>query len=825
MQRFLALIALFVFSLPVGLSISGCATQVGNFCNGLGFGPKTTAVFAVDLEPKTTGISLAWGQTQQVGAPSATTCKGASATVGTYTYGTSNLLLADISPTGQLCGGTWNRNSPGGIADFTICTPPAGSTNAPSGQSPPNACSLVSNPTVCGVVTVTATGAGVTSNPVNVYIHPPISSITINPNAQQAQGGSGCTSQNQSGPTFSGSNNNVTVLGPNGIAIPDGSTPSGATQPQPNYVGTITFTPVTANIVTINNTTTTGNTDVVNGATTANMPGSTVINATVSQSSSGSAAGYFYTCPPKSISIAINGQTNTVVNQNTPQNITVSSVDSNPTTPTVLNGLTYDFTTTRPQEIAVSAAGQVSSTFPGATAITAICQPATCNPAPLDHIGILGTGMPIVSNTIDVSSPGRASTLLWMASTQSQYFSQIDLTTGIPTGPIRLPFIPNSMVASQDGNTLYFGSYRELMIYSAINNGLTTASTAVPGVVLAVSPDSTTAVINDQIRQVIYLYSTTTASGSTSSTVSITSTGGLATKAAFSPDGKNVYVVGEDSSGNNTLYVHNATTGWSTYSLTSTEQTACTLNNNSPQASGTYDPFCGGDVTLTIPSVAAFIAGTPTTAHSFCVNNAVNPPYYPPADIGQADSTTTQHLATTNDGQHIIGASTTGFSDIVLSHTANTALNPYDTGKGVPIGACPAATSSSPLALTTAVTPAPFTGGISPSEIDQVVADPDSSIAFATYTATSASGLLPYYQPAAGTTNNIQLSGTAQAPVAGIFSPDETIFFVSTTGDNLIHYIDPVGLKDMQTINPGLTDATGKPVPVQMMAIKPRPTT
>jgi trimeric autotransporter adhesin len=827
MQRFLALIALFVFSLPVGLSISGCATSVGNFCNGLGYGPKTNAVFAIDLEPKTTGISLAWGQTQQIGAPSATTCKGASATVSTYTYGTSNLLLADISPTGQLCGGTWNRNSPGGIADFTICTPPTGSST--------QAC----NSTSCGVATVTATGAGVTSNPVNVYIHPPISSITIGANDDNAT--AACYSQNQPGPVLT---QTTTVLGPNGLPIPDG--PTSANPNQANYVGTITFTPVTANIVTINNTSTTGNTNVVNGATTANMPGSTVINATVSQSSSGSAAGYFYTCPPRSIAISINGQTNTTVTPSTPLNITASTQD---TTGATLNGLTYDFTTTRPQEIAVSTAGQVSATYKGATAITAICQPATCNPAPLDHIGVLGTGMPIVSNTMNVTSVGQGSTLLWMASTQSQYFSQIDLTTGVPTAPIRLPYIPNSMVASQDGNTLYFGSWRELMIYSATNNGLTTEATSVPGVVLAVSPDSTTAVINDQIRQVIYLYSTTTASGSTTPTVSITSIGGQATKAAFSPDNKNVYIVGPGTNGSGgTLYVHNASTGWSTYTNAFTpvaSDQACTLNNNSPNDAPTgtepaYDPFCGSDLTLTIPSVAAFIAGSSnssaasTVAHSFCVNASVNPSYYPPADIGDAANTPTQRLATTNDGQHIIGATTTGFSDIVLSHTANTALNPYDTGKGVPIGACQGAGGAEPptqpQTLTTAVNPAPFTGGISPSEIDQVIADPDSSIAFATYSATSATGLLPYYQPSAtpgtpGTTNNIQLSGTAQAPVAGIFSPDETIFFVSTTGDNLIHYIDPVGLKDTQTINPGLTNATGQPVPVQMMAIKPRPTT
>lgn len=204
MQRYFALIALFVFSLPVGLSIAGCSTNVGNYCNGLGYGPKTTSVQFIDLEPKTTGISLSWGQTGQITAPSATTCKGTTATVANYTYGSSNLLLADISPTGALCGGTWNRNSPGGIADFTICTPPTGSAAEQC------------NSTSCGVVQITASGGGVTSNPVPVYVHPPVSSLSIT--AQNA-----CVSQNQAGPTLS-----AVVTGPNGIAIP---TP---------YVGTIT---------------------------------------------------------------------------------------------------------------------------------------------------------------------------------------------------------------------------------------------------------------------------------------------------------------------------------------------------------------------------------------------------------------------------------------------------------------------------------------------------------------------------------------------------------------------------------------------------------
>jgi trimeric autotransporter adhesin len=772
MQRYLALIALFIFSLPVGISISGCATNVGAYCNGLGYGVKTNAVAAITLNPATTGISLSWGQIGQLSAPTATNCKGASATVSKYTYGSSNLLLADISPTGGVCGGTWNRNSPGGIADFTICTPPAGANT--------EQCTSTS----CGVAQLTASGAGVTSNPVPVYVHPPITAISINPTAQP-----GCTSQNQNGPVLT---SYTTVLGPNGIPIPDGA-PDTSGNATPNYVGTITYTPQNASIVTINNTSA-SNTGI-NGTTTANLPGSTVINATVSAASSGSAAGYFYTCPPKTIALSINGSDTAVVPPSTPQNIAAVITDTNGE---VLNGLTLDYTSTQPQEIAVSSTGLVSSTFPTAAAINAICQPTTCNPAPISQIGVFGTGLPVVGNRLNVSSPGRSSNYIWMASTQSQFFSSIDLTTGVPGSPVKLPYPPNSMVLDQGGTNLYFGSYYELMVYSAVGNTLSKEAPAVPGVVLAVSPDSTTVVIADQLRQVIYLY--------TNSSSTYTSIGGLATRAAFSPDNKNVYIIGPDA-----LYVHNVATGWSTYNISSTEPSpTCTLNNNSPQVSGTYDPFCGPDLAITVPSIGPFLTGTQTTARGFCPNTTANPPvYYPLAATVPA---TTEHVAATNDGMHILGASLSqGFTDINVA---------------IPINSCPS--TGTGIQLTPTFNQLPLTG-ISPSEIDQVVASPDSTIAFVTYNSASATGVLPAYQPASGgavgTITNVQLSGGAQAPLAGVFSPDETIFFVATSGDNLVHFVDPVGLKDTQTVNPNLIDPTGKPVPVQILAVKPRPTT
>lgn len=788
MRRFLALIALLVVSIPAGLSITGCLTPVGDYCNGLGYGPKTSDVAAIDLEPKTTGISLAWGQTGTLGSKTATTCKGASASISHYNYGSSNLFLADISPSGEICAGTWNRNSPGGIADYTICTPPAGSSGG--------TCTATS----CGIVQMTVSAAGVTSNPVPVYIHPPITSISFSPAGTPNSPENGCVSQNHAGPVLNPNSGNVTVLGPDGQPIPA------------EDVGTIQYSAVDHSIVSINNTSTSGT--GVNGATTANMPGSTVINATVSQASSGSAAGYFYTCPPKSITLSVvagqpgsvPGSTKVTVGTPVIMNAAITDTQGNPIT-----GVQLDYTSTEPQNIAASSLGQVTATWPGQASISAICQPTSCNPAPIGQIGVFGTGTPVVSNTLTFTSPGRNSNYLWMASTQSQFFSSIDLTTGKPGSPIRLPYVPNSMVMDQAGTNLYFGSYRELMIFSATTNSLSKEDTSVPGVVLAVAPDDAQVIINDQLRHVIYLYSTNSGI--------VSSIAGVATRAKFSPDGKNVYIVGP-----NTLYVYNAATGWSSYTLNTTPAgpttTACNLDNNTP-GSGTFDPFCGSDVALTVPGVAAFVSGSPTTAYGFCpnVSNANAPIYYPQAT--SLAGIRTDALAATPDGAHIIGAD---IGDNDLTDISN--LN-------IPTGMCPSTTTDASgntaqkgLTLTPSHTQVSL--GITASEIDQVVASPTSSVAFVMYNNNNPSagtGILPAYSPATGTITPVQLSGGAKAPIAGIFSPNDTLFFVSTSGDNLVHFIDPATLTDTQTINPGLVDANGNPVPVQMMAVKPRSTT
>jgi hypothetical protein len=815
MRRFLAFIVLFACSVPVGLSISGCGHNPNNYCikNGHAYGVLTSQVVYVTLQPETTGISLAWGQTGTISAPQAFNCNNQSESVSHWIYGSSNLLLADISPNGQVCAGTWNRNSPGGVPDFTICTPPSGASLS--------AFSNCSNST-CGTAQITASGGGATSNPVNVYIHPPITSITIPTQ-------SACYSQGQTLPASFLSE--TTVNGPGGaiLCCPPGSTlqdgracPStvpACTSPSAN-VGTIAYSAVTSSVVTIDNTTnptgtTTTTTSNPNGLATANLPGSTVINASSSQVTS--AAGFFSTCPPQKIALSINGSTSGTVTASSPQTVVSTVTDSKGAT---ITGLPLTYASTEPQNLSVGSTGLVTATFPSHATVTAVCQPPTCNPAPVNLIGTLGNGMPVAGNPVSISSPGRSSNRIWMASPHSPYFSEVDLLTGGAASPIRMPYTPNSMIADQAGDSLFFGSYHELMIYGTASNALTKEVPAVPGLVLAVSPTGSTVVVNDQLRQVIYIYSV--ASGA------VASIGGIASHAQYSPDGSTVYITGYDSAKNGyALFIYNVNTGWSEYALGNQlpGPYSCQLEASGtaavPAYNPTFDPFCGPTQTITVPQVAAFLSGSTTAIRSFCPHVSAAPPYFPQAgDVGVA----TTQLTATSDGNHVLGADGATFSDTWITHTDPT----LGQVPGVPIGACPDYNGPAPLTVNTTMNTG--TLSISPTEVDQVLASPDSSIAFVTYNAAAGTGVLPWYTPsgtlgAFGALGTVQLSSGAQAPLAGIFSPDGSIFFTSSSGDNLVHLVDTTSLTDTGTINPKLVDGSGNPVAPIFLAVQSRSTT
>lgn len=805
MRRFLTLVCLLFLAIPAGITITGCyRNPAGKYCNGLGYGAKVTDLYSIDLEPKNTGVSMAFGQTRQINAPTAATCKGTSVSVTGYTYGTTNNQLVDISPSGNMCAGTWNRNSGGGIADYTICNYP--SPLPASGGLP------------FGLAHVTASAQSIVSNPVNVYVHAPVTSISL-------VGPSQCLSQTEqehldAQACYVANGKQVLMCAPSSVTSAQYACPlpAGVTSVPncSNSIGTLSYSVGSAGVASINAET---------NQITAVNPGTTAITASIA--GSGSSAGYFSTCPPSSISVTLNGKTSATVTQGVTQNMVTTVLDTNGKP---ITGLTLDYQSTNPLNISATSGGAVNATFPGSSALYAVCQPGTCNPAPINQIGVNGTGLSISSNPVEVTVPGTASAYVWYgAPGQSQYFVPVQLLTGTLGSTVRLPYVPNSMVMDRAGVSLYFGSSHELMIYSTANNSKAAEYPSLPGVVLAVSPNGSQVLINDPVRQVFYLAAS---NGSAVSTF-----GGLGTAANWTPDGKTLYVTDSTAANQNgvtghtnTLYVYNANTGWTTYPLTT--------------SGGTVGPE---NLAITIPGVGAYMSGNPTVAHTWCPQGTAGAyasmVFYPQGDSVNAD---TDVLTATADGMHILGAALgSGAGPISFS----------DIAVNIPSTECPSAGNQlNPLMIThtlnqtTVNVNATAVNAIvtSPAAVKQGVNTAGSTLSFVLYNGATAGASLPYYvQTSAdtstlGTLGYLTLSGSSAvtAPVAGAFSPDNALFFVSTSGDNKIHYIDTTTLKDTQQISPSLpactpgadpgckvTDPATSVVPATAIWVKPRSTT
>lgn len=812
MRRYLTLVFLVFLAIPAGMTFTGCyRNPAGNYCNGLGYGLKDTDVYAIDLEPKTTGVSLAFGQTRQINAPTATTCKGASASVSSYAYATTNNQIIDIGPSGNMCAGTWNRNSGGGIPDYTICNPP---NPLPKSNGLPYETAYIS-----------ASANSVTSNPVEVYVHAAVSSVALATSgvvagAQQCYS-QGASAQLDSEACYASGGKQYEFCAPSTVtnySCPGGLAPGVTSVPTcSNSIGALTYAVGTSTIATLNSAT---------NVITAAQPGTTAITASIA--GSGSSAGYFSTCPPKSISVTLNGATSGTVTQGITQNLQTTVLDTNNQP---ITGLTLDYQSTNQLDINVGGSGSVVPSFPGQASVYAICQPSTCNPSPINQVGLFGTGLSISSNAVTITTPGSASSRAWFSAPgQSQYFVPYDLVGNQLGSTIRLPYVPNSMVMDQLGTTLYFGSSHALMAFNTASDSMTgSPNTSVPGVVLAVAPNGSQVLINDQVRRVLYIYNT---SGSVAANFT-----GMGSSAEWTPDSKTLYIADSASSGaghSDTLYVYNANTGFTSYDLT---------------ASGGAT-----NLALTVPSVGAYLSGNPTVAHTWCpsgtTSNYSNIVFYPQGD-SVPDKTDT--LAATADGQHMLGAAIAGggveISDISVSI-------PFTPSNGVATGgtanfinlpkACPQ--SGQTLEPLTIAHPYPTTqqavGGINATAVNQILTSRASNLAFLTYTGSTPGAKLPYYLTTSngtpGTVKYITFTGgsAVTAPLTGAFSLDNTLFFVSTAGDNLIHFINTTTLQDTQQINPNLpactpgtdpdcliTTPTTSSVPTTAIAVKPRATT
>ena len=785
-RKVFGLAALLLFSVPFGLTVTGCKHAIAvEYCNGGDSGPQLGQVASISLSQSlaTYGESLSYGQIGQTLSATALDCKGNSVSVSKFVYASTNgyvagaaagQIYADINPsTGAICAGTWNRQTGGSVSDYTVCTPP---TVTPANY----------------IAYVTATAEGATSNAIPVFIHAQPTSIEIgNPSTDCTNNpttnccplsytaaqptnpytGGSCLSQGATGQIVSrvldGNGNNITC-----------------------QVGHVVYSVTGA---------TTAVTFDQNGVGTANQPGSATITAAISGSGSPSTAGFWSTCPPATITLNSNGNYQSVtglLNVATP--FTAVVTDTNGIT---LSGVSLEYESTTPETIP-GGSNTITPTYPGTTTITAVCAPPTCNASPYSQIGLYSNGTTLTSNGVKLSATGQSSSVIYVASTNSQYLYPYDFTTNKAGALLKLPYTPNSMVISVDGSTIYLGGVLNgvpvaLMTVSTATNTVTGTNVGVTGSVISIAPNGSTIVVTDPLRETVSLVSSAGAVE--------TQQGGVATSAAWSPDSSTVYITTKPSNSypNPQVMVYNSNTSW-------------TVTNAA-------DTYTGS--TVTVPHIGAYLAGGDTEGRSYCPSNTlsgtttpqvVTNTFYPVSDIKTVKN---EQITSTNDGAHVLGAASTP----AVVNDLSTVNLPYTT-------VCPPAPITIPQNYFPSTNTVHALTGITSTGITGVVASSNSDVAFVTYTGT---GGLPMYVPSTGTASTLTLNGAATDPLAGVFASNDAFFYVDTAGDNAVHVLTmtyptsgaPTAV-DTQTISPLLPDANGNIVAPNMIVQRvKKPTT
>jgi len=383
------------------------------------------------------------------------------------------------------------------------------------------------------------------------------------------------------------------------------------------------------------------------------------------------------------------------------------------------------------------------------------------------------------------------------------------------------------------------------MSIATATNTVSAANQLIPGIVLSVSPDGSTLVVTDPTRQTISLVST-------SSNAVTTSYNGIGTSASWSPDDQAVYITTATLTAAATPTTIAALTATPTVEPSSTITPSPIVLTHSTYTDWQIATADEGysDVTVTVPSVGAYLAGGLTEGRSYCPASTVtgtgNPPNVDNEFIPLVDrqAVVTDQIAATTDGKHILGAhavpggvSTLNDLDVTL---------PTNAGCPIPPAAQPTtgyftSTVNGPLALP----------GINAATITSVQPASNSAVAFVTYTlptgATTGGGVLPLYLPptsGSGTVSSVTLGNgatVATAPVSGVFSTDNFTFFAGTgavdgtSADNDVHLITmtyPSGGAPTateapgSTITPQLPQATGTGyAPVNLLTQHPKRTT
>ena len=501
----------------------------------------------VSPEVPPTGVSLSPGPNISLLAGEAISFSAAP-TADTFSYQSSNPAVVTVANNGQACAGTWNS-----LTVPQICTPGT-----------------------VGTAQVTASTLGVTSSPVTIYVHDPITRIVVSKVPGQPQTlRTDCISKGTvHGPekwlfeanAFNGSMDITSSVGPfswgqinPGSNIVTLSTPANGTQgcllsPQGECLNQQTVTATTPGI----------------GQIYASASG--FIGQPISVE----------TCRVHDISIAAAGNppsiTSFLVNSGTSTSLdaTVTDIAGQNVT-----GVPLTWSTSNP--VSVGASGQTSTVYgsigtasssaAGQGTVIASCTPPTCNAGIEPSLPIY----PQAAFNFDVRSTGTTTTspTVYATTTSCNTTSATCTPTVVPIsrpsatlpfaagGPIALLSTPNSFVFDNNGGNAYLWvdssdfSQHGLMIFSGTS---LTQVLSTPGKVLAISPDRNSAVISDTIDSPNQLFICTNCNSSSRTVTTLLING--ATAAAFSPDNLKAYIL----AGNN-LYVYSKLDPLQTFNL------------------------------------------------------------------------------------------------------------------------------------------------------------------------------------------------------------------------------------------------------------------
>jgi trimeric autotransporter adhesin len=421
------------FAVKIGVVVLVAALLAG--CGG-GYSSSTNTnatVGQVTLAPSS--VSIVAGQVAQVTPSAVNPTGGAVSPLPTFTFNSSNTAIASISPGGLVCGGVWD-------ALFINC----------------NGSDASGNP-IAGTAVITASAEGVSSAPVQVSVHPSVTSITVDPVA-------GCFSIKQTHQFVAHAFHNATEI--------------------TNLIGTFTWEQTTGSVATVD----------ANGVATAVAPGLTGIIASVGTVSSPFTN--FRSCMPAQIRLHLNGdpagqptesssiavagtltmQADMVDENNVTTNSAPVSIISNNIEIAQLTGVT------------------LTGESPGGAGILAACIPPACG---------AGLNMPIYSNLFSLTVTGTSPVTTIYATTSfapptgtTPTIIPIDTSkTPIVAGTaIDLPGVPNSLVFNALGTKGFMGTSTGLASLDTTANTVSLLDPFV-GKVLAVSPDGTTVIVSN----------------------------------------------------------------------------------------------------------------------------------------------------------------------------------------------------------------------------------------------------------------------------------------------------------------------------------------